>query len=226
MALRRGFAVALTVISAAALGAAPATAAPAAPETAPPWSQGSGSVGRATGLINGRPISISALAECRVGQRRSATTPGAQVGNLVGFGWGQSTCNSDRWGGTSVQVTGSSFRLGALRQFGGPSLQLGSFNIGCESGWFGSRTNFRVGGLFGIRLPAHIPANYTVWIRGNQPNGQPLAKVVLNEVSRPSPPDGSVSVNLMHVWLFPNSPSIHTGDFVVGSVSCSPHWDH
>src|SRR4051812_25985578 len=103
MALRRGFAVALTVISAAALGVAPATAAPAAPEAAPPWSQGSGSVGRATGVINGQPISISPLAECRVGQRRSAFTPGAQVGNLVGFGSGQSTCNSDRRGGVSVQ---------------------------------------------------------------------------------------------------------------------------
>jgi hypothetical protein len=221
MALRRGFAVALTVISAAALSAVPASATPAAPENVPPAaSSGSGSVGRANGLINGRPISISPLAECRVGQNRSAFTPGARVGNLVGFGWGQSTCNNDRWGGSSVQVSGSSFELGALRQFGAWPLRLSSFSLGCEAGWFGSRTNFRVSGLSGVRLPFRIPANHTVWVRGNGPNSQPLAKVVLNEVSRPG--DGSVNVNLMHVTLFPNSMSIHSGDFVVGSVSCSP----
>lgn len=221
MALRRGIAVALSLVSLTALSAVPAAADPPPP---PPGfgATGTGSVGWSNGVVDGRSLTIGRLAQCAVGQTRSGFTPGAWAGNFVGFGWGRSSCDRDRWGGASVQVAGSAFRLDGLRRFGGPAIRVSNFSLGCHAGWFGSQTNFSMSGMFGVRVPARVPANYTVFIPGRQAGDPPLAKVMINEVVRPTPPDGSVTVNLLHVWLFPNNPSIHTGEFVLGSVSCSP----
>jgi hypothetical protein len=57
-------------------------------------------------------------------------------------------------------------------------------------------------------------------------NGKLLANVILNEVILPDPNDGSITLNMMHIQLFPNGvPKNSTpmsGDIYVGSTSCSP----
>jgi hypothetical protein len=48
-----------------------------------------------------------------------------------------------------------------------------------------------------------------------------MATVTFNEVIVPSPPDGSMTVNLMHIRMFPlGGPA--SGDAVVGAVHCAP----
>ncbi|HET9138095.1 choice-of-anchor P family protein [Actinophytocola sp.] len=223
MTLRRGLTVAITVIAAASIGAAPAAATPTPSDTQPPFASGSGSVGRAEGFINGRSFAIQPLAECRVGFQRSGQTFGVQVGNIFGFGRGESRCEGG-FGRQSVEVRGTNFRLGSWDQWGGRArVQLQDFSLSCESDRRGSRTSFRLSGLFldrWVQIPRQVPPNYTVWLRNQR--GVPVAKVVLNEVMRSWPPTGGVSVNLMHIWLLPTAPTVNRGEFVIGSVSCSP----
>ena len=38
----------------------------------------------------------------------------------------------------------------------------------------------------------------------------------------PDPADGSMTVNLMHVWLFPEGVALAHGEVVVGTVHCAP----
>ncbi|HEU5469463.1 MAG TPA: choice-of-anchor P family protein [Actinophytocola sp.] len=221
MAFRRGFAVALALVSTTAVfGAAPASAAQPPPPPPPPASGGTGSIGEAQGVIDGQPVTIAELAACDTSGTRFASTPGAQSGDIVRYGWGRSTCSRDWWGTTSVQVNGTLFRLDALRRWGGPTIHVSGFSVACQAGWWGTWSNFQVSGVFGVRIPARVPPNYTVWVRGSgMPGSTPIAKVVVNEVDRSVP--GTLKINLLHITLFPSGPSIHSGDFVVGSVSCS-----
>ena len=49
----------------------------------------------------------------------------------------------------------------------------------------------------------------------------PLATVTFNETIVPSPPDGSMTVNVMHIRSSRRA-GPNTGDVVVGSVHCAP----
>jgi hypothetical protein len=185
---------------------------------------GGGSVGSAHGLVDGQPIDIQDLAACTVGGASTASTDGATAGDFVKFGTGRSACRRNDAGAAEVQVTGRKFKLD-LGRWGGPVIKMSSFSVGCGTTGNGSQASITVSGLSGMQVPNPIPANHTVTIPGTEPNSPPVARIVIHEVITPDPPDGSLTVNLMHVTLFPDGMAIHSGHVVVGSVSCSPDPD-
>jgi hypothetical protein len=204
----------LVALAALTLAATPAAADPPA---------GSGSVGWTHGLVQGRPISIDNLAGCTVGGVSSASTNGVAATGFVAYGTGKSTCDTDTTtGAAQVTVTGRKFTFDGLKAYGGPVIKLTSFSISCSTVDNGSQSSIKITGLTGVTVPSSIPANYTVDIPSTQPGSPPLARVVLNEVILPDPPDGGLTVNLMHVTLFPEGVAIDSGEVVLGSVSCSP----
>lgn len=170
---------------------------------------GSGSVGSAYAFFESPPLDvhIDPLAPCTAG---TASTPGASAPDFVSFGGGSSTC-----GPGTVTVTGKKFRFDWMKDHGGPVIKLASFSATCSVTENGSRSSIKVAGLSGIKAPNPIPPNYTVTISG-------LARIVLNERILPDPPDGGMTVNLMHIKLFPDSVGFNHGDVVVGTVHCSP----
>ena len=167
----------------------------------------SGSVGWTHALAQGQVVAIDNLAACTTGGMSAASTTGAGGIGFVTYGPGKSTCGSD-----TVTVTGRRFRLDGLTPQGGPVITIGSFSASCSTTPGGSRSVISVTGLSGIEVPNPIPANYTVTM-------PMVAKIVVNEVITPDPPDGSMTVNLLHVTVF------DSGEVVVGSVSCSPGMD-
>jgi hypothetical protein len=191
---------------------------------AEPESMAQGSVGAADLVLDGVPVTIDPIAQCEAGVVEQATSPGAEVPDFVEFDGGSTTCSFDETTeAATASVTGERFRLEGLAQYGGPRLiRLSSFTVTCETTATGSSANFRLSGLTGITVPSTIPPNHVVTIPG--PAGAPpIATVTFNETLIPSPPDGSMTVNVMHVRLFPEGSRTHTtGDIVVGSVSCAP----
>jgi len=187
---------------------------------------GHGSVGWTNALVQGHPISIESIATCTVGGVTSASTNGAAATGFVNYGKGKSTCGTDTTtGAAKVTVTGTKFIFDGPKTYGGPVIKLTSFSISCSTVENGSQSSIKITGLTGVTVPSSIPANYTVDIPGTQPGSPPIARVVLNEVILPDPPDGGLIVNLMHVTLFPEGVAIDSGEVVLGSVSCSPAVD-
>jgi FtsP/CotA-like multicopper oxidase with cupredoxin domain len=186
---------------------------------------GHGSVGWTNALVQGHPISIESIATCSVGGVSSASTDGAAATGFVTYGKGKSTCDIDTTGATKVTVTGNKFRFDGLKTYGGPVIKVKSFSVSCNTVENGSQASITITGLSGFTVPNPIPANHTVTIPSAQPGSQPIARVVLNEMIVPDPPDGSMTLNLMHVTLFPEGVSIDSGEVVLGSVSCSPDAD-
>lgn len=166
----------------------------------------SGSVGSAHAFFEVPPLDvhIDPLAPCTTG---SASTTGASHPDFVYFGGGSSTCTAN-----SVTVTGKKFRFDWLGDRGGPVLKLSSFSATCTATANGARSSIKVSGLSGIKAPNPIPPNYMVSL--------PLARITLHETTAPG--DGSLSVNLMHIRLFPEGFGFNTGEVIVGSVHCSP----
>jgi hypothetical protein len=182
---------------------------------------GSGSVGRAHAFFESPPLDvhIDALAACTVGGAGAASTPGATARDYVSFGTGSTSCTTDAAGAATVTVSGRNFTFDWMKGHGGPVIKLASFSVTCSTTANGSRSSIRLAGLSGIRAPGSIPANYSVTIPAS---GPALARIVLNETVVPDPPDGSMTVNLMHVRLFPDSYGFNTGEVVVGTAHCSP----
>ena len=88
----------------------------------------------------------------------------------------------------------------------------------------GTNAAWQFGGLSGITTPQQIPNNYVVPVKST--NGRLLANVILNEVILPDPNDGSITLNMMHIVLFPTGTAPGqiplSGDIYVGSTACSP----
>jgi hypothetical protein len=120
-----------------------------------------------------------------------------------------------------VDSVGSRFQLDALVDHGGPRIRLERYQVTCHATDRGTDESVWLSGLTGVTVPSTIPANYTVTIPSRFAGQPPLARVIFNEVRTPSPADGSISVNLMRVTLFPDG-GPQTGDVVVGSASCAP----
>ena len=98
-----------------------------------------------------------------------------------------------------------------------------NYTAECSTTENGSSSSFHIGGLSGIKVPASLPPNYQMTIPGHGPGAPALARITFNESIVPDPPDGSMTVNIMHVHLSPDGPSSGLGgEIVVGSVSCSP----
>ena len=192
---------------------------PPAPAEAP---TGTGSVGSAHAFFESPPLDvrIDPLAQCTVGGVTTATTPGATTPGYASFGGGSTSCAVDGAGTAKVTVSGRRFTFSWLRAHGGPVIKIAGFSATCSTSANRSNAGVRVAGLSGINAPNPIPPDYAVTFPENSPT--PLARVVLNERILPTPRDGGMTVNLMHITLFPQSYGFNNGEVVVGSVHCSP----
>jgi hypothetical protein len=183
---------------------------------------GSGSVGTVNVMLGGTPTLQSSIAPCTAPGKNS--TAGVTPVTGVEYGSAKTTCTVDKkTGEATALVSGKRFRMSLLHDHGGPVIKLISYSVQCSTDHTGSKGSMSVSGLTGITLPSNIPANYKVTIPGKHPNDPVLAKVVINELVTPSPPDGSMVMNMLHIKLFPNTPnSPDSGDIVLGTVSCDP----
>jgi hypothetical protein len=185
---------------------------------------GSGSIGSAYAFSEYPQVdvNIDALARCEVGGVSTASTPGATGRGFVSFGTGNSSCTTEAEGAAKVTVSGRRFSLEGLRAYGGPLIKIANWSASCTTTENGSSSNISLSRVSGIQLPGTIPANHTIMIPGRHATDPPVAKIMINELLLPDPADGSMTVNLMHVWLFPEGVALAHGEVVVGTVHCAP----
>lgn len=194
------------------------------PAQADEFATASGSIGSAYAFSEYPQVNvdIDELAPCQVGSVSTASTPGATGRGFVSFGTGTSSCGMTTDGAAKVTVSGRRFTLDGLRAYGGPLIKIASWSASCTTTENGSSSNIQLNSVSGIRLPSSIPANHTIMIPGRKATDPPVAKIMINEVLLPDPADGSMTVNLMHVWLFPEGIALARGEAVVGTVHCAP----
>jgi hypothetical protein len=120
-------------------------------------------------------------------------------------------------------ANGSKFALSALQAYGGPLIKIATYMVKCTANTNGTSASWSFGGLTGVTIPSQIPQNYTVPV---QVGNTVLANLIFNEIILPNPNDGSLTLNMLHIVLFPNGTPPNTptlsGDIYVGSTSCSP----
>ncbi|HEY7597056.1 MAG TPA: choice-of-anchor P family protein [Actinophytocola sp.] len=185
----------------------------------------SGTIGSVEATYGGDPVQVEPLAACDTQDVQVADSASHVERGFLEFGRGSSSCTRDAdTGVASAEVTGELFRLDALRAYGGPRIRLTDYTVECATTENGSSASFHIGGLSGLAVPSRLPPNHVVTVPGSEPAAPPLARVTLNETVVPDPPDGGITVNLMHVRLFPDGGSQGDlgGEIVVGSVHCSP----
>jgi hypothetical protein len=194
------------------------------PALADEWAAGSGSIGsaHAFGESPKLDVDIQTLAPCEVGTASTASTPGATARGLVSFGTGTTSCTTESVGVVRVAVSGKRFMLDGLRAYGGPVIKIASWSATCTTTANGSSSTIELTSVSGLALPNPIPANHTIMVPGRRATDPPVAKIMLNELLLPNPADGSMTVNLMHMWLFPHGVSLARGEVVLGTVHCSP----
>jgi hypothetical protein len=199
----------VSVVAASSLVAVPAQAAPG--DAVAEGDAGAVTIGQTT---------VAPVAPCSTEGTLEATNAQTSVPNVVSFSNTKSTCTIDEAGEVaSASVTGGRYQFQALRQYGGPRIRLASYQAKCDTTPTGSNSTFEFSGLSGVKVPAQIPSNHVVTIPGQA--DKPMATVTFNEVHLPSPPDGSMTVHLMHIRMFPQGGPT-TGDAYVGTVRCSP----
>ncbi|OLR91771.1 hypothetical protein [Actinokineospora bangkokensis] len=214
--MTRAARLATTAAVAAALfaGALPAAA------TAQP---GVASAGWAGFVKAGTSTAIPDVGQCSISGPTSVTS-GLVTGSGVRFGGATSTCTTtvvdpdfDLTTTTST-ATGTSFELSALVSLGGPRVKLTSYTTTCQADQGGTRASWSFSGLSGISgLPSPVPANYAKNLTAGT---TVLATATFNEVLLPTPNDGSIELNMLHVRFLPASGI--TGEVVVGATSCRP----
>lgn len=184
----------------------------------------SGSIGSVDATYDDESVEADPLSECATDGENAADSAAYAVNGFLEFGRGTSTCTLDDDSGVaSAEVSGKLFRLDGLRPYGGPRIRMTNYTAECSTTENGSSASFHIGGLSGITVPASLPPNYQMTIPGHGPGAPALAKITFNESIVPDPPDGSMTVNVMHIHLSPDGPSSGPGgEIVVGSVSCSP----
>lgn len=186
---------------------------------------GIASAGSATVVRNGHNMPVAPVGPCSLTGPRHGSSNGASKAGIVAFGPATSSCtaNTQTHAATST-ATGSSFTLSALQNYGGPTIKVASYTVTCSATQSGTNASWRFSGLSGITVPKSIPNGYTVHVKSV--TGRLLANVILNEVILPDPNDGSITMNMMHIVLFPNGTPPHTtpmsGDIYVGQTACSP----
>lgn len=206
---------ALTAAAAAAiLTTQPANANPA----------GIANAGSATMVRNGHTTPVAPVAPCSLTGQQQAHSNGATKAGLVTYGPATSTCTTNTQSHTSTSTAnGTNFALQALQNYGGPLIKIANYQVKCTANTNGTNASWSFGGLTGISVPPQIPQNYTVPIKSGNTI---LANVIFNEVILPNPNDGSITLNMIHIVLFPNGTPPNTvplsGDIYVGSTACSP----
>lgn len=210
MRLRRTITVACLTAAGLAFVVAPAQASPG--DALAEGSAGALSIGQTT---------VEPIAECSTEGELSGQSGEVAVPNVVTYSSGSSTCTVDEAGEIAkTTVTGGRFRFDALRQYGGPRIRLTSYTAKCETTLTGSGSSIQFSGLTGVSVPSQLPSNHVVTIPGG-PDGKPMATVTFNEALIPSPADGSMTVHLMHIRMFPQGGPT-SGDAYVGTVHCAP----
>lgn len=180
-----------------------------------------GSSGAVDATIAGEPVTVDAIAPCDTEGPPQGSSGEVSVSGVVTFASGASECTVNDAGElASVEVTGGRLRVDALRDHGGPRIRLASYEARCHTTLTGSSSWVQFSGASGFDVPEDLPANHVVTIPGED-GEPPLATITLNETIVPSPADGSMTVNLMHIRLFPQG-GPDSGDIVVGSVHCAP----
>lgn len=185
---------------------------------------GTASAGSATVVRNGHSIPVAPVAACSVTGQQQGHSNGVTKAGLLSYGPATSTCALNAQAHTSTSTSnGTNFALTALQNYGGPLIKMASYQVKCTANTNGTNASWSFSGLTGITPPSQIPQNYTVPIKSGNTI---LANVIFNEVILPSPNDGSITLNMMHIVLFPNGTPPNTptlsGDIYVGSTACSP----
>ena len=144
---------------------------------------------------------------------------------FVSYGSATSSCAVDQAAHTSKSTaSGTAFALTALQSYGGPQIKVANYQVTCTATTNGTNAAWQFSGLTGISVPQHVPNDFVVPV--SSASGHLLANVILNEVILPNPNDGSITLNMIHVVLFPNGVPPGTtpmsGDIYVGSTACSP----
>jgi hypothetical protein len=166
-------------------------------------------------------VTVPPIAPCSTDGQTQATMSEVSVPSVVTYSNNKSVCTIDEVGEiATATVTGGRFRFDALLRYNGPRIRLAAYTARCETTLSGSKSSLQFSGLSGIQVPSRVPKNYVVTIPGG-PAGRPKATVTFNEVITPSPPNGSMTVHLMHIRMFPAGGPV-TGDAYVGTVRCSP----
>lgn len=210
MTFRRTLSVACLIVAGLAFVVAPAQAAPG--DAVAEGSAGAATIGQVT---------VEPIAPCSTEGELQGSAGEVAVPNVVTFAPSSSTCAIDDAGEiATTTVTGGRFRFDGLRQYGGPRIRLTSFTAKCETTLTGSSSSIRFSGLSGVSVPSQLPSNHVVTIPGG-PDGKPKATVTFNEALLPDPADGSMTVHLMHIRMFPQGGPT-SGDVYVGTVHCSP----
>ena len=210
MTLRRTLGVAILTVAGLTAVAVPAQASPG-----DAFAEGS------AGAVTIGAVTVAPIAPCSTEGRLSAQSGEVSVPDLVTYSSGTSTCAVDEAGEIArTTVTGGRFRFDGLRQYGGPRLRLTDHVAKCATTRTGSNASVQFSGLSGVTVPADLPSNHVVTIPGG-PDGKPMATVTFNEALVPSPPDGSMTVHVMHIRMFPQGGPV-SGDAYVGTVRCAP----
>ncbi|RZS41091.1 hypothetical protein EV193_103409 [Herbihabitans rhizosphaerae] len=178
-------------------------------------------LGSAT-IVTGSTVEQGPIARCGTDTDvSSGQSAGVTVGTTTKYGRGTTTCGRDAEGMSKGAADGKRFETTVLRQFGGPTIKISGYGVSCWTRPAGSSSSMYLEGVSGFDAPQDIPSNHLVVIPGG--SGQPpAAHVVLNELTVPSPPDGSMVVHAAHIKLFPEGGPA-SGDIYVGSAACDPH---
>jgi hypothetical protein len=196
-------------------------AAPLPADAAPVVATASGSAGSVDVTADGQHIVADAVAPCTADGPLKGGTLGGTYGNAAVFGNSDTACAHLPDGTAVGQASGHRFKTTILQQFGGPEITVRTFVSRCATTETGSSGYIEIGDVTGFTVPANIPANYTLTIPGAAPDTRPMARVVLNELVTPSPPDGSLTTNTVHIKLFPEGGPA-TGDIMLGTAKCNP----
>ena len=207
---RRVGAGAVAVVAAMALTAVPAEATPL----------GQTSLGQVDVTRAGHAVTVPPIAPCDVTADQQNTSKGTHAYGVATFGAGSTTCTKDAEARTArMQAAGDSFDLTALMPYGGPEIKLANYSASCAATTTSTTANFQFSGLQGVTAPKPIPANYTTTVG---PADNPQARVTFNEVIQAEPNDGSVTINMLRIQLFPNGDGPMGGEIIVGHAACSP----
>ncbi|TQJ05703.1 choice-of-anchor P family protein [Amycolatopsis cihanbeyliensis] len=181
-----------------------------------------GSLGSVDMVVGGQSVGSGPIARCDADEQPRNNAGVAVVSRTTRYGRGETDCGRDDTGIASAEAGGQRFSTEVLRQFGGPALEVRSYAARCRTTENGSSGYMELGGVSGFTVPRDIPINHAVTIPGKQPEDPPMAKIVLNEVVIPDPPDGSMTTNALHITLFPEGGPA-SGSLIVGSASCDPY---
>jgi hypothetical protein len=186
---------------------------------------GTASVGSVDVTVGGKKRVLQPpVAQCLTnGGTLQNTSQRIRLLGVAEYGEGSTKCTADPANGRiTVSASGKRFELNALPKYGGPRIRINDFLATCSTTVSGSVARMQFSGLVGMDAPQDLTPNYTMIVPGDRPGSPPLAKIILNEILVPNPPDGSITLNLMHVVFAPSGSGPITGELVVGGVYCTP----